>query len=156
MKILIVYDSVSPQKNTEKIAQEIAGALKQKGLDVDCLNVGSVDRGTVKNYDAVVVGSPTMAFSATAPIKQFLDSFSPNEFAGKFAAAFDTRVKLFISGQASKGIQQKLETLGFKIATPSLAAYVEGSNRKNNFALKEGELEKAKKFAEDLAKALGV
>ncbi len=154
MRILIVYDSVSPQKNTEKIAVEIAKNLREKGLEVDCLNVNSVDKTSVKSYDGLLVGSPTMAFSATTPIKQFLDSYSADEFRGKFAAAFDTRVKLIFSGQAAKGIQQKLEKLGFKIVVAPLVAYVVGSNRKNDYVLKEGELDKARVYAEGLANAL--
>ena len=110
----------------------------------------------MKNYECVLVGSPTMAWSATAPIKQLLEGFSANEFAGKYAAAFDTRVKSRLSGQAAKGIQERLEKLGFKIITPPLVAYVEGSTKKNDFTLKDGELEKAKKYAEDLAQALQV
>ena len=156
MKILITYDSVSPNRNTEKIANAMGEVLRGKGFEVDCPDVTHVDNATVKNYDCVIAGSPTMAFSATIPIKEFLEGFAPNEFSGKFAAAFDTRVKSRLSGAAAKGIQKRLEKLGFKIAMPSLAAYVEGSTGKNDFQLKEGELEKAKKFAEDFAQAIQV
>ena len=95
-----------------------------------------------------------MGWSATDPIKQFLAGFRVNEFAGKYAAAFDTRIKSRLSGQASKGIQERLEKLGFKIITPPLVAYVEGNVRENDYVLKDGELDKAKKYAEDLAQAL--
>jgi len=95
-----------------------------------------------------------MGWSATDPIKQFLAGYKANEFAGKNAAAFDTRIKSRLSGQASKGIQERLEKLGFKIITPPLIAYVEGNVRENDYVLKDGELDKAKKYAEDLAQAL--
>lgn len=154
MKILIIYDSVSPGKNTEKVANEISEIMKQKEFVVNCLSVSSFDKSNLKNYDCVLVGSPTMGWSATAPVKQFLKDFIDNEFSGKYAAAFDTRVKSRLSGQASKGIQEKLEKLGFKIIMPPLFAYVEGSTQKNDYVLKDGELDKVKKYADDLARAL--
>ena len=154
LKILVMYDSVSPGKNTEKVATAISEALREKSFDVSCLSVSSFDKSNLKNYDCILVGSPTMGWSATAPIKQLLKNFTDNEFSGKYAAAFDTRVKSRLSGQASKGIQERLEKLGFKIITPPLFAYVEGSTQKNNYTLKEGELDKVKKYADDLAQAL--
>ena len=83
---------------------------------------------------------------------QFLDRFANDEFSGKLASAFDTQVQSRISGNAANGIEKKLEKLGFKTIMPSLVTYVEG--KMNEMHLKEGELEKAKKYAEDLAKAL--
>jgi hypothetical protein len=73
-------------------------------------------------------------------------------FSGKSAAAFDTRVKSRLSGGAIGGIEHKLRRLGFKIIVPGLVAYVEGEQPTP--VLVDGELDKAKKFAEDLAKAL--
>ena len=37
MKVLVVFDSVSATKMTEKVARAIAGAMKDQGADVDCL-----------------------------------------------------------------------------------------------------------------------
>ena len=84
---------------------------------------------------------------------QFLDRFAKDEFSGKLAAAFDTQLQRIMSGNAAKGIEKKLEKLGFKMVMPSLVTYVEGKNVYEMY-LKEGELEKAKKYAEDLATAL--
>ena len=53
---------------------------------------------------------------------------------------------------AAKGTEKKLKKLGFKIAMPPLVAYVGG--KMNEMGLKEGEMEKAKKHAEDLANEL--
>lgn len=152
MKILIVYDTVSANKNTEKVAVAMNEVLKEKGFDVDCLYVKDVDPASVKNYDCVLVGSPTMAFRATRTIMQFLDSFAKGEFSGKLASAFDTQIQSRFSGNAAKGIEKKLEMLGFKMVMPPLVAYVEGKMKE--YYLKEGELEKTKKYAEDLAKKL--
>lgn len=153
LRILVVFDSVSPNRNTEKVANTISETLKEKGFEVDCPSVNIIDQTKMKDYDCVLAGSPTMAWSATVPIKKLLD-IDQKEFTGKLAAAFDTRVKSRFSGSAARGIQNTLEKLGFKIVMPSLVAYVEGSTRKNDFQLKQGEIEKAKKYAEDLARTL--
>ena len=152
LKILVVYDSVSVNRNTEKVAKAMSEVLKEKGFDVDVLHVKDVDSAGVKSYDCVLAGSPTQAWRATGPIMQFLDRFARDEFSGKLAAAFDTQVQSRISGNAAKRIEKKLEKLGFKIVIPPLVSYVEG--KMQEIHLKEGELEKAKKYAEDLAKAL--
>jgi flavodoxin len=152
LKVLIVYDTQSVNRNTEKVAKAIGEVLKEKGFDVDCLYVKDVDLASVKNYDCVLAGSPTHAFRATPPIMQFLDKFTKDEFSGKTAAAFDTQLQSRFSGNAANGIEKKLEILGFKMVMPPLIAYVEGKT--SEVHLKEGELEKTKKYGEDLAKAL--
>jgi hypothetical protein len=90
---------------------------------------------------------------------QFLDRFSKDEFSGKLAAAFDTQLQIPLSGNATKGIEKKLKKLGFKIVMPPLVTYVQGKKGvegKNEIQLNDGELEKAKKYAEDLVNKLRV
>ena len=152
MKILIVYDTTSAQRNTEKVAQAISEVLKTKGFEVDCLHVNDADPTNVKDYDGIIAGSPTQAFRATQPIIQFLDKFGTDEFAGKPAAAFDTQLQSRWSGSAAKGIEKNLEKIGFKIIMPPLVTYVEG--KMDAVHLKDGEIEKIKKCAEDLANKL--
>ena len=149
MKILVVYDTTSVKRNTEKVAMALSEVLKAKGSEVDCLYVNDVDSASVKNYDCVLAGCPTQAFRATKPMMDFLEGFAKDEFSGKSAAAFDTQLQTRFSGNAAEGIQKKLEKLGFKIVMPPLVTYVEG--KMNEMNLKQGELEKAKKYAEDLA-----
>ncbi len=152
MKILIVYDTTSAQRNTEKVATTIGEILKTKEHDVDCLYVNDADPANVKNYDCFLAGAPTQAFRATKPIMQFLDELGKGEFAEKPAVAFDTQLQARWSGNAAEGIQKKLQKLGFKIIMPPLVAYVEG--KMDVVHLKDGELEKIKKYAEDLANKL--
>jgi len=154
MKVLIVYDSVSPSKVTATVAENIGAVLKEKGFQVDSVFVPNADKSVVKNYDCLLVGGPTMRFSVTPEIKHFLDSLSSTESSGRLAAAFDTQVKGRFSASATKGIEGKLKGLGFKLVTAPLVAYVEGKLSQNTWHLKEGELEKAKKWAEEVAKAL--
>jgi len=139
-------------RNTEKVAKVMSEILKEKGFDVDCHYVKDVDPAGVKNYDCVLAGSPTQWLKATEPIMQFLERFAKDEFSGKLAAAFDTQLQSRMSGNAANGIEKKLKKLGFKMVMQPLVTYVEG--KMNEMHLKEGELEKAKTYAEELAKVL--
>jgi flavodoxin len=152
MKVLIVYDTVSPMRLTEKVAETIGGILKEMGIEVDSLFVKDVDVAIVKNYDCLIAGAPTMAFRASSEMRKFLENLSNEDFSGKFAAAFGTQVQSRFSGSAVKGIEGKLEKLGFKLITSPLVAYIEG--KMNEYHLKEGELEKAKKWAQTVAETL--
>jgi len=154
MKVLIIYDTVSPMKLTAKVAETIDGVLKEKGIEVDSFFVADVDKAVVKNYDCLLAGAPTMRFRVSRGMTQFLDDLPSKDFSGKLAAAFDTQVQSSFSGNAAKGIEGKLKGLSFKLITAPLIAYVEGSLRKNEWRLKEGELEKAKKWAQEVAEAI--
>jgi flavodoxin len=137
---------------TEKVAETIVETLKEMGLEVDSFFISDVDVAAVKNYDCFIVGAPTMYFRASRGITQFLDGLPRKEFSGKLAAAFDTQMQTRFSGSAAKGIEGKLKGLGFKLITTPLIAYVEGKANEQN--LKEGELEKAKKWAQTVAQTL--
>ena len=152
MKILVVYDTGSANRNTERVAKAMSEVLKEKGFNVDCSYVKDVDPASVKNYDFVLTGGPTQWLKATGPVTQFLERFAKDEFSGKLAAAFDTQLQLLLSGNAAKGIEKKLRKLGFKTVMPPLVTHVEG--KMNEMRLKEGEIEKAKKYSEDLANKL--
>jgi len=153
MKVLIVYDTVSPSKVTATVAQTIGEALQENGIEVDSFYIKDADTTTVKNYDCLIAGGPTMAFRASTGIMQFLNDLPDKEFSGKRAAAFDTQIQSTMSGNATKAIEKKLRNLDFAIVKPPLVAYVEGKG-KNQWQLKTGELEKTKSWAQELAKAL--
>jgi flavodoxin len=152
MKVLIVYDTASPLKMTAKVAETIGGVLKEKGIEVDSFLVKDVDHATVKNFDCLIAGSPTMYFRMSGGMMQFLKSFSNKEFSGKRGAAFDTQLQSRMSGNGAEGIEKKLKKLGFEVIAPPLVAYVEG--KMNAMQLKAGELEKTKNWAQEVAKAL--
>jgi flavodoxin len=154
VKVLIVYDTVSPMKLTAKVAETIGGVLKEKGIDVDSFFVMDVDKAVVKNYDCLLAGAPTMRFRVSTRMRQFLDALSGKDFSGKLAAAFDTQVQSRFSASAAKGIEGKLKGLGFKLITAPLIVYVEGKLIQNEWHLKEGELEKAENWAQTVAEVL--
>jgi len=152
MKVLIVYDSVSVMKLTASVAEALGQVLRENGVEVDSLSVGDVDVARVKDYDCVIVGGPTMAFRMSSGAAQFLNRLPEKEFSGKLAAAFDTQLQSRMSGSAAKGIDGRLKKLGFKMIAAPLVAYVEG--KMNQMRLKEGELEKAKNWALEIAKTV--
>ena len=154
MKVLIVYDSVSPARLTEKVAKTIEETLKEKRIETENLFVANIDLANVQNADCLLIGSPVMKFRATGRIRKFLERLSNSRLNMKLAAAFDTRLQTKVSGSAVKGIEIKLKELGLKLAVSPLITYVEGSLRKNDWTLKGGELEKAKRWTEELTKAL--
>jgi len=153
MKVLVVYDTVSASKLTGQVAETITKTLKENGVDVDSFYVKDVDVVAVKNYDCLIAGAPTMAFRPSTGIMEFLNGLADGEFSGKRAAAFDTQVQMIISGNATKGIEKKLKNLGFTVFKQPLVVYVE-SKAKNVWQFKPGELEKAKTWAQEVAKTL--
>jgi len=152
MKVLIVYDTVSPLKVTSKVAETIGEVLKEKGIEVHSFFVKDVDRASVKSFDCLIAGSPTTYFRASRGIMQFLNSFSDKEFSGKRGAAFDTQLQSRMSGNGAEGIEKKMKKLGFEVIASPLVAYVEG--KMNAMQLKTGELEKTENWAQEVAKAL--
>ncbi len=152
MKVLMVYDSVSAQRLTEKVAEAIQGELSAAGLQVDSVLAKDADPAKVKEYDCLILGTPTMGWSPTPPTRKFLEGISGADNAGKAVTTFDTQIKSMMSGSANKKMAKKFNELGLRIVTPPLIAYVEG--RGQNMNLKVGELEKAKAWAQGVAKAL--
>jgi flavorubredoxin len=153
MKVLVVYDTFSASRMTEKVAQTIGETLKEGGIEVDLFYVKDADKSIVVNYDCLIAGAPTMAFRISKEMAHFLDGLPSNGFSGKQAAAFDTQIQMMVSGNAAKGIQKKLEGLGFAIVNPPLVVYVE-NKVKDEWQFKTGELEKAKNWAQEVARAV--
>ncbi len=150
MKVLVIYDTVSPAKVTGKVAETVVAAMREKGASVDSYFVEDAGKADIKDYDCLVVGAPTMAWRPSTRMKAFLATLKGTDYSGKLAASFDTQTKTAISGNATKHMDKGLTELGFKIASPALTSYVESENKA--YRLKEGELEKAKAWGQELVK----
>jgi flavodoxin len=158
MKVLIIYDSFFG--NTEQVAQAMGDALGSQ-QDVAVLRVGDVRPEHLVGLDALIVGSPTRAFSPTPAIKKLAGSIPRHGLKGVKVAAFDTRiavdevgsrilsalVKVF--GYAAKPIAGRLERKGGESAAPPEGFFVEGSEG----PLEEGELERAADWAAQIVAA---
>jgi flavorubredoxin len=153
MKIALVYDSVSSAKLTAKVAEVIAKTLRERGAEVTSVPVGDAKHLKIEDYDALVIGTPTMAWAPTKPVKEFLDGLDASKVKGKKAASFDTQMRSFISGNANKAMETRLKDLGMTIPCPHLLAYVKSKNKVYHFL--DGELQKAEDWAKGLADALG-
>jgi flavorubredoxin len=152
MRVLMVYDTVSNAKVTGKVADAVAGAMAEAGVPVEAHFVEDASKVSVKDYDCLVVGAPTMAWRPSKRMKDFLASLKGTDFSGKVATTFDTQMRSSISGNATKHMEKGLTELGFRIVSPALVAYVESENKA--YRLKDGEIEKAKAWGKELAKAL--
>ena len=156
MQALVVYDSV--YGNTERIAQAI-GSVLGAPHEIRVRRVGDVKPADLANLNLLMVGSPTQQFRATPAIKKFLGGIRRDELNGVQVAAFDTRlgmedmpsrilppfVKIF--GYAAKPIADGLASKGGKLVTPPEGFLVKGMEG----PLKEGELERATRWAEQLS-----
>ncbi len=152
MKVAVIYDSVSPQRVTAKVADIVVETLKANGQTVDAFFIDEAAKAKLEDYDCVVLGAPTMAWRPSQKMKEYMASVQGKKLPGKLAATFDTQLESGISGNATKHMDKALEAMGFKIAVPDLIAY--GASEKKAYYLKDGEDAKARKWAEDLAKVL--
>ena len=89
-KVLIVY--YSRTGNTERMANIIADAIKENGIDVACKKVENTDLKELLEADGVVIGSPTYYGTMAAEIKKFIDESVKyhGKLEGKVGGAFSS------------------------------------------------------------------
>ena len=148
MKGIVVYDT--SYGNTKKIAETIAETLRESGIEVDLFDVKDVKKLSAKDYDFLVLGSPTRFGTMSFAIRGFLGKVKSEEWMGKPFAAFDTENPENIErkeGSAAEKIAQKLRDKQMNQLLPVLKAVVLG--RKG--PLQEGEIERARDYAMELA-----
>lgn len=154
MKVMIIYDSVFG--NTAKVAQAMAETLQASALPVS-----QVTTDQLRGLNLLIVGSPTRSFRPTPAISKFLKSLSKDQLSGVQTAAFDTRIWLptidsaalrFLvdkGGYAANTMAQALKKKGDILAVPPKGFFVTGEQG----PLKEGELERATEWAQQMARA---
>ncbi len=153
MKGIVVYDT--SYGNTKKIAETIAETLRESGIEVDLFDVKDVKKLSAKDYDFLVLGSPTRFGTMSFAIRGFLGKVKTEEWMSKPFAAFDTenpenteraRVEKK-EWSASEKISEKLRDKKMNQLLPVLKALVLGQKG----PLKEGEIERTKDYARELA-----
>jgi len=153
MKGIIIYDT--SYGNTKKIAETIAETLNESGMEVVLSKVNEVKKLSAKDYDLLVLGSPTKFGTMSFAMKWFLGKLKSEEWMNKPFVAFDTENPENIERaraenkewSAAEKIAEKLKEKKMNQLSPVLKALVLGQKG----PLKEGEIERAKEYARKLA-----
>jgi menaquinone-dependent protoporphyrinogen IX oxidase len=153
MEGIVVYDT--SYGNTKKIAETIAETLKEAGIEVDLFYVKDVKKLSAKDYNFLVLGSPTKFGTMSLTIRFFLGKAKSEEWMNKPFAAFDTENPENIERaqaenkewSAAEKIAEKLRDKKMKQMLPVLKAVVFGQKG----PLKEGEIERTKDYTRELA-----
>jgi flavodoxin len=139
MEVLIIFDSNFG--NTKKIADYMAGQI---GRAASSISINNFKESDLLGIKLLIVGSPINAWRPTKKITEFLKRLDPAKLKGIKGAAFDTRVKSFISGNAAKKIAGALVNSGVNVIVEPIGFYVAG----NEGPLMEGELKRAEDWIE--------
>jgi len=151
MKGIVVYDT--SYGNTKKIAETIAETLKESGIEVDLFHHKDVKKLNGKNYNFLVLGSPTKFGTMSFAIRGFLGKVKSEEWMNKPFATFDTENPENVEkkqGSAAEKIAEKLKEKKMNQLLPVLKALV----HEMKGPLKEGEIERTKDYARTLATKL--
>ena len=145
-RAIVVFDTNFG--NTEKIGRSISTGLQRAGVEVECICTREARPESLKTYDLIVIGAPTQKFTASKPMKEFIDRLEKGgELTGKGFFAFDTKLPSRFSGSAARYIESRLEQMGLRAVSQRSSAIGRGST----FRLDDGE---EKRF-EDIGLELG-
>ena len=153
MKGIVIYDT--SYGNTKRIAETIAETLKESGIEADLFYVKDVKKLSAKDYNFLVLGSPTKFGTMSLAIRFFLGKVKSEEWMNKPFATFDTENPENIERariekkewSAAEKIAEKLREKKMKQLLPVLKALVFGQKG----PLKEGEINRAKDYAKKFA-----
>lgn len=133
MKTLVLYDSNFG--NTKIIAEEIA---KKIGNGVKLSSVKQFDGKDIDDLDLLIIGCPINGWRPTEATFGAINLLKDKLKNGLKYTTFDTRMKIFIHGDAKEQLSQILTKAGGKLIFEPQAFYV---SRKMG-PLYDGELEK--------------
>jgi len=156
MKGIVIYDT--SYGNTKKIAETISETLKASEIEVDLFDVKEIRKLYANNYNFLVLGSPTKFGTMSFAIKFFLGKVKNDEWINKPFATFDTENPENVEHarlekkewSAAEKIAAKLIEKQMKQLLPVFKALVLGQKG----PLVEGEIDRAKKYANELASKL--
>ena len=118
-KAVVAYDTM--WHSTQKMAEALAAALYQEGVEARPMHLRTVHRSDILSElldaGAILVGSPTLnngVFPTVADFLCYLKGLKPQN---KIAAAFGS---YGWSGEAVKGINQEFEAMKLKVIDPGL------------------------------------
>jgi len=137
--VQVIFDS--NYGNTKQVAEVIAAEF----TGAHCLSVDDAG-GIDLKCSLLIVGSPINGWRPTPKLAGFLAQLRPGQLAGVKAAAFDTRLNTYFSGNAAKKITKSLQKAGAAVVVSPQAFYVGAKEG----PLAAGEIEKAKTWARSL------
>ncbi|MDE1861262.1 MAG: flavodoxin family protein [Candidatus Micrarchaeota archaeon] len=140
MKALVLYDSNFG--NTKVIADAIS-----KQLGVFSTSVKGFKESDLSGVSLLIVGSPINAWGPTEGTARALATLKRIGLKGIKAAAFDTRIKMVISGDAAKKISKVLKEAGAEIVAEPTGFFVKGKEG----PLADGEEKRAAEWAKRMA-----
>jgi menaquinone-dependent protoporphyrinogen IX oxidase len=157
VKGIVIYDTSTG--NTKKIAETITETLKESEIESDLFYVKNVKKLNAKDYDFLILGSPTRFGTMSFTMKSFLGKVKTEEWINKPFAAFDTENPENVeksqaenkNWSAAEKIAEKLKEKKMNQLLPVHKALVES---KLKGMLLEGEIDKAKDYAKQLAAKL--
>lgn len=138
MKSLVIFDSTFG--NTKIIAEVIA---KELGDECSAVSVVEFNTDILNEVELLVVGSPIIGWKPSEKMNAFLSGLKKDQLLDIKAAAFDTRIKLFIHGDAAIKISEILKNAGANIISDPKPFYVRGTEG----PLLEGEVSNAINWA---------
>jgi flavodoxin len=141
VKTLIIYDS--NLGNTKLIAEEIAQKLDG---DAKAVSVSDFNKSDLSEASTVIFGSPIIGWRPTEKMIAFMGALGHDSLKEKKATAFDTRIKLFIHGDAKMKMVKTLEDLGAEIFITPEHFFVKGKEG----PLFDGEVERAGGWAKEI------
>ncbi len=155
MKAFIIYDST--YGNTEKIAQAIGQGLTG---EIKVVRFTEINPSELKSCDLLIVGSPVHGGRATPELDAFIKQIPANSLDGISVAAFDTRFEAEDQGVGLRLLMNVIRYAAERIAKALvkkggiLVAGPEGFIVEDKEGpLREGELERATKWATQLSLA---
>jgi len=147
MKALVLYDSSFG--NTKHLAEVIAAEL---GKEAETVFIENADPAELSRAELLIIGSPIQGFRPTEKMNKFLTHLKPGQLNGVKATTFDTRVKVWIHGNAADPMAHQLKRAGAEIICKQEYFYVEGKEG----PIFPGEVERAITWANQIKEIAGL
>ena len=148
MNVLVVYETKFG--NTKEAAEKIAEGMKEvEQIKTEVINVNDVDYSKVRDFDAIIIGSPTWAGNCTDTIKNFINELAGLSLNEKSYAIFDTNAGIPLLSNAVKKMEKLIgkKVPSLKKILPGLPIRVKGTKG----PIVEGELPKCQNFGKEIA-----
>lgn len=145
-KAIVVYES--KYGNTKRVADTVAEAMRQNGVETVVSELKEVDPDKISDYNAILIGSPNHIRGPTRSVRKFIDNMGKLGLKENLYAVFDTYIgKDFETAvkKMEKLLEEKVPDL--KRIAPGLSVRVQGMKG----PIPDEELPKCKEFGNKIA-----